>query len=61
MTSLAKRERSALAQTLRTLGPDVPTLCQGWNSFDLLAHLITRETRPDAALGIFIPALSLNT
>ena len=50
MTSLAKRERSALAQTLRTLGPDVPTLCQGWNSFDLLANLITRETRPDAAL-----------
>ena len=58
MTSLAKRERSALAQTLRNLGPDAPTLCQGWNSFDLLAHLIVRETRPDAALGIFIPALS---
>lgn len=58
MTSLAKRERYALAQTLRNLGPGSPTLCQGWTSFDLLVHLIARETRPDAALGIFIPALS---
>jgi hypothetical protein len=42
MTSLAKRERYAIAQTLRNLGPDAPTLCEGWTSFDLLVHLISR-------------------
>jgi len=58
MTSLAKRERYAIAQTLRNLGPDAPTLCEGWTSFDLLVHLISRENRPDAAIGILIPAFS---
>ena len=58
MTSLAKRERYAISQTLRNLGPDAPTLCEGWTSFDLLVHLISRENRPDAALGLIIPAFS---
>ena len=58
MTSLAKRERYAISQTLRNLGPDAPTLCEGWSSFDLLVHLISRENRPDAALGLIIPAFS---
>lgn len=58
MTSLAKRERFAIAQTLRNLGPNAPTLCDGWTSFDLLVHLVSRENRPDAALGILIPAFS---
>ena len=58
MTSLAKRERFAIAQTLRNLGPNAPTLCEGWTSFDLLVHLISRETRPDAAVGILIPAFA---
>lgn len=58
MTSLAKRERFAIAQTLRNIGPEAPTLCEGWNAFDLLVHLVSRETRPDAAIGIIIPALN---
>lgn len=57
MTSLAKRERFAMAQTFRNLGPDAPTLCEGWNAFDLLLHLIIRENRPDAAAGIVIPGM----
>lgn len=61
MTTFAKRERSAICQTLRQLGPDQPTLCQGWSTKDLLVHLIVRENRPDAAVGLFIPFLSSYT
>ena len=61
MTTFARRERSAICQTLRQLGPDQPTLCQGWSTKDLLVHLIVRENRPDAAVGLFIPFLSSYT
>ena len=33
-------------------GPDAQTLCEGWRTADLAAHLVLRERRPDAALGI---------
>ena len=33
-------------------GPDAPTLCEGWQTSDLAAHLVLREHRPDAAIGI---------
>lgn len=61
MTSFAKRERSAICQTLRQLGPDQLTLCQGWTTKDLLVHLIVRENRPDAAVGLFVPFLNSYT
>jgi uncharacterized protein (TIGR03085 family) len=53
--SIAQRERAALVDTLRSVGPDAPTLCEGWNTRDLAAHLMIREYRPDAAPGIVIP------
>lgn len=56
--SLARRERSALVRTLRSVGPEAPTLCEGWTTRDLAAHLVVREGRPDAALGAFVPALA---
>ena len=37
---------------LSAKGPDAPTLCEGWATRDLAAHLVLRERRPDAALGI---------
>lgn len=61
MTTFAKQERNAICQTLRQLGPDQPTLCQGWSTRDLLVHLIVRENRPDAAIGLFVPFLSSYT
>ena len=61
MTTFARRERNAICQTLRQLGPGQPTLCQGWSTKDLLVHLIVRENRPDAAVGLFIPFLSSYT
>ncbi len=48
----AQRERSELCDLFEALGPDVPTLCEGWSAADLAAHLVVRERRPDAALGI---------
>jgi uncharacterized protein (TIGR03085 family) len=56
--SAAQRERSALVGTLRTVGPDAPTLCAGWTTRDLAAHLVVRERRLDATPGIAIGFLA---
>ena len=48
----ARRERAELADLMDALGPDAPTLCEGWTTRDLAAHLAVREGRPDAAGGI---------
>jgi uncharacterized protein (TIGR03085 family) len=53
--SVAQRERAALIETMRNVGPGAPTLCEGWNTRDLAAHLVIREYRLDAAPGILIP------
>jgi uncharacterized protein (TIGR03085 family) len=47
----AQKERAALAALLDETGPDRPTLCEGWQTRDLVAHLVLRERRPDAAVG----------
>jgi uncharacterized protein (TIGR03085 family) len=54
MTNWAQEERSALCDLLLERGPDAPTLCGGWTARDLAAHLVIRERRPDAALGIVV-------
>lgn len=56
MTEYARTERLALAAELDRLGPDAPTLCSGWTTRDLAAHIVVRERRPDAALGIVVKA-----
>jgi uncharacterized protein (TIGR03085 family) len=58
VTDFARRERLALADLLADLGPDQPTLCTGWTTGDLAAHLVMRDRRPDAAAGTVIPALA---
>jgi uncharacterized protein (TIGR03085 family) len=57
MTSFARLERVALCQTARAVGPDAPTLCSGWSVRDLISHLLVRERRPWASLGVVVPAL----
>lgn len=52
MSGWAEHERGALADTLADLGPDAPTLCGGWQTKELAAHLYVRERRLDAALGV---------
>lgn len=56
--SLAADERAALARALAAAGPAAPTACAGWTAADLAVHLLVRETRPDAAAGILLPALA---
>ena len=55
------KERGALCDTIAETGPDAPTLCVGWLTADLAAHLMARENRPDAAAGIILPGPSLGT
>lgn len=56
--SVAASERAALCDLFDELGPDAPTLCEGWTTSDLAAHLYVRERRPDAAVGILVPPLA---
>jgi uncharacterized protein (TIGR03085 family) len=59
--SIAQRERAALVDTLRSVGAEAPTLCEGWKTRDLAAHLVIREYRPDTAPGILIPFFAGHT
>ncbi len=52
VVTYARDERLALCVLLDESGPQAPTLCEGWLTADLAAHLVLRERRPDAALGI---------
>jgi len=58
MTTHAQRERLLLADLLERSGPDAPTLCEGWTTRDLAAHVVVRERRGDAAAGLVIPRLA---
>ena len=58
---LDARERRELCDLFEELGPDAPTLCEGWSTEDLAAHLVVRERHPTAAGGILIPALEART
>jgi uncharacterized protein (TIGR03085 family) len=52
--AVSSDERAALCDLFTELGPDEPTLCTGWQTRDLAAHLVVRERRPDAAAGILL-------
>lgn len=58
MSTHAKRERLLLADLLETAGPEAPTLCEGWRTRDLAAHVVVRERRPDAAGGVLVKQLA---
>jgi uncharacterized protein (TIGR03085 family) len=61
VNSYAPGERSAMADLMQELGPDAPTLCAGWATRDLAAHIVVRERRPLAALGIVVKQLAPRT
>ncbi|MDF0531446.1 TIGR03085 family metal-binding protein [Tsukamurella sp. 8F] len=54
----ARIERAALVEAARAAGPDAPTLCGEWTVRELLAHLVLRESRLDAAPGILLKPLA---
>ena len=49
------RERAALCDLFDSLGPDAPTLLDGWTTTTLAAHLLLRERDPLAAPGLVLP------
>jgi uncharacterized protein (TIGR03085 family) len=57
-TNYARSERSELCDLFLALGPDQPTLCAGWVTQDLAAHLVVRERRFDASPGIMLKPLA---
>ncbi|MGW2597224.1 TIGR03085 family metal-binding protein [Streptomyces klenkii] len=58
MSTHAQRERLLLADLLESAGPDAPTLCDGWRTRDLAAHVVVRERRSDAAAGLVFKPLA---
>ena len=54
---VARDERNALCDLFAEIGPDKPTLCVGWQTRDLAAHIVVREHR-GAALGILVKPLA---
>lgn len=56
--NLAQSERAELCSLLAERGPDAPTLCEGWDTHALAAHLWVRESDPLAAPGIMIKPLA---
>lgn len=54
-------ERAALAEALAEAGPGAPTLCAGWRSEHLAAHVVLRERAPLVAAGVVVPFLAART
>jgi uncharacterized protein (TIGR03085 family) len=59
--SLAQQERKNLCDIFLERGPEAPTLCEGWTTKDLAAHLVVRERRPDSGPGLVWPRLATYT
>jgi len=57
-TEVLLTERAAMCDTFEKFGSGAPTLCEGWDTLDLAAHLVAREARSDAALGLVVPPLA---
>jgi uncharacterized protein (TIGR03085 family) len=55
---LHRSERNALCDLFTRLGPTAPTLCEGWSTTDLATHLVVRERKPVAALGLVLAPLA---
>jgi uncharacterized protein (TIGR03085 family) len=49
------QERLALCDLFDELGPDVPTMLEGWTAHDLAAHIVLRERDLIAAPCIVLP------
>lgn len=60
-SALIAAERTALLETLQEAGSQAPTLCEGWESRHLLAHLLLRESKPLVAAGVLGGPLGVRT
>ena len=50
-------DRAHLVDALEAVGPDAPTLCEGWSSRHLAAHVVLRERSPLEAARLGLPVL----
>ncbi len=55
MEPMSRTERAALCNSALEVGPDAPTLCEGWSTKDLVVHRLVRERDPGASVGIVLP------
>lgn len=55
--NFAQLERQRLGDLFLELGPEEPTLNDGWLTHDLATHLFIRERRPWVAPGMFLKPL----
>lgn len=53
-TDYAAASRAALVEALTHAGPGRPTLCEGWRTEHLAAHIVLREASP-LAVGLLLP------
>ena len=44
--ALQRQGREALCSSLEQVGPDAPTMCEGWRAIDLASHMVVRERDP---------------
>lgn len=51
----AHQERRALAEALRAVPANAPTLCEGWTARDLAVHIVVRDSRPHLLAGQNLP------
>ncbi|HEY5026182.1 MAG TPA: TIGR03085 family metal-binding protein [Acidimicrobiales bacterium] len=51
-TAPQQAERAAVCDLFVHVGPDAPTLCAGWATYDLAAHLVIRERKPLSGPGL---------
>ncbi|HWE90365.1 MAG TPA: TIGR03085 family metal-binding protein [Pseudonocardiaceae bacterium] len=58
---VAVDERNALCDLFAEVGPDAPTLCTGWSTRDLAAHLVVRDRRPDTLPGVALKSFAPHT
>lgn len=50
--------RADLADALRAVPPDAPTLCEGWQARHLAAHVVLRERSVRVGAGLAVPPLA---
>lgn len=60
-SDLAQQERATICDLFVELGPAAPTLCDGWVTADLAAHLVARERRADSGPGLVWAPLAAHT
>ncbi|HEX2153929.1 MAG TPA: TIGR03085 family metal-binding protein [Acidimicrobiia bacterium] len=54
ISSLARSERLDMCDLMQDVGPDAPTLNEGWDVLDLAAHVVAREHDLWATPGIVL-------